>query len=1088
MSTRIEIVGPFRVLVDGEERDIPARKHRALVAWLALSGPRSRTQLIAQLWPESDDAHGRESLRHALYRIRSVVGAELFTARGDELGLDEHVRLDVRDLERFATAEEDAALERAMTLHRGPLCAELDDLDAEAERVRIAALAASAAERLAARLLPRDPAAALRAARRAVEIDPYREEAHRLILRALASAGDRAGAAAHYRRLIATLQTELGVAPSTETKAVYASLTQLREQHAAVRRPSLEPPAELVGRRDEYAAVMRVVCDAIDGRGGAALVEGEAGAGKSRLLDEIASVSTGHGLRVLRARAVPAEGALALQLWVDALRGSAHEAAALPAPWPAIIATLLPDVAASDGGGTATPELQRTRLYEAVSRLLAALGDATPTVLFLDDLHHADQDSVHLLHYVARTTRGRRVAFVGAARPHASAALDRAIASLSGRGELRQVALGPLSAQGVAELLARSGVRADDLGWLAPRVARWTAGNPLFTLEALRALIAQGRLDSGPGGWGWSGPVPDEAEPLAPELPPDVRLAILSRVGLLGDEARRLMDLAATIGTHVPLDLLSAVSGRDALGLVDDLRPALDAALLRERRGGPSAVEFAHELIRDATYHQIPSIVRAAIHRRIADALEQSGAPGASVALHLSAAGETARAVDHWLAASREAASRFAHDESARASRDALAALPPSSPRRPEVLTLVGDAETRRGALDAALAAYDDALAALPADAADGRASLGVRIARLAKWYARHPRQVEYASAAAAHWRAREARPELADALLALGWARYVSGDADAALAAGEEARRIASDIDQPRLEAEALHLCIRARWLRGETLADISEGDLERLSARLGDDELTCALYECSVAPALRDGRMERALELAQRELAIARRIGSAQAELKGGEDVTEALLALGRYDGAVAVAEDVRSAVARLDLAGPPSLLGQLAGALALAGRTHEAETLCAELLAAAARRTERPLHQDFGLSAVRTLMTTGRVPPVAVVEALRPTCATCEAEWRLVAGVHAGLRGDGGAALALAVELEASLRAIDAPRLASGPAHIRAVVAIAAGRAEDARALAERARTQLRADRNAKRLDDFERDLRTAAGDRP
>jgi len=86
-----------------------------------------------------------------------------------------------------------------------------------------------------------------------------------------------------------------------------------------VRRPSLEPPAELIGRRAEYGALMAAVSSAIDGRGGAALLVGEAGAGKSRLLDEIVSVAERHGLRMLRARATAAEGALPFQLWIDAL-------------------------------------------------------------------------------------------------------------------------------------------------------------------------------------------------------------------------------------------------------------------------------------------------------------------------------------------------------------------------------------------------------------------------------------------------------------------------------------------------------------------------------------------------------------------------------------------------------------------------------------------------------------------------------------------------------------------------------------------------------------------------------------------------
>jgi len=1082
LRIEVGILGPFRVLVDGEERTLPARKQRVLVALLAIHGHRSRADLIAQLWPDADEDRGRESMRHALHGIRATIGAEVFAARADALAFGDAVSVDSRELERAVAADDESSLERALDLYRGDLCAELDAPHAEAARVRLRGLVASAAERLAARSLADDPHRAAAVARRAIEIDPYREEAHRLILRALAAAGDLAAAAAHYRRVVALLRDELGVDPSAETKAVYAGLSRgpAPAARAAVARPSLEPPAELIGRRAEYAQVVDLVSDAIDGRGGTALLVGEAGAGKSRLLDEIAAVAERHGLRVLRARTVSAEGTLALQLWVDALRGSAADAAALPAPWPSILAALLPDAGDAEAVGAATPELQRTRLFEAVARLLARLSDAMPTVLTLDDLHHADDDSLHLFHYVARTARGRRLAVVASARPRSAPTLDVVTASLAGRGELRLVTLAPLAPEAVAELLARFGVRREHVDWLAPRVARWAGGNPLFTLEALRALIAQGRLVRQGDTWTWPGEIPSETEPLAPELPPDVRNTILARIGMLPDATRRLLDLASTIGARARLDLLAAVAGRDGLSVADELRPAFDAALLRDQddaRGG--GIAFAHELIRDATYQHISFIARAAMHRRVADALEGLGGPPAAIAFHLTAAGEQARAVDHWLAGAREAAARFAHDESARACRAALAALGPTSPRRAHLLALVGDAETRRGATAAAVAAYEEAIAACAPEAADERASLAARLARAAKWYQRHPRALELAIAATEHQRVRGSSAALAEALLGLAWVRYVDGDASAARASAEEARELGRALELPRIEAEALHVIVRARWLAGDALAGISRDDLERLAARLGDDEQTCALYEIAGPALIRMGDGATALVVARRELETARRIGSLRAELKAGEDMTDALLTLGRYAEAVEVADEIRGDIARLDLSGPPTLLGELAIALAFSDREHRAVALAEELLSAARARAGRPVHGDYGISAVDALLASGRLPPRALLEALRPTCRTCDAGWQLVAGRHAVFRGDVGDALRLADELAAAPQNGDA-RTTARPTQIRALAFLRAGRSAEADEETARARALLRQTGSALLRDRFERDL--------
>jgi DNA-binding SARP family transcriptional activator len=674
-SADLRLLGPFRLLVDGDERAILARKQRALIATIALRAtPRSRDALVAELWPNSDEERGRQSLRHALYEINAV--AELIAAARDSLRIAEDVTVDARELERAAASGTDDDLRRAVALYAGDLCPEIEGVNGEAERVRLRGLFASAGETLAARGLDANPREAEQVARRVIEIDPYREEAHRLLLRSLVQQGDLADAAVHYKRLTMLLRDELGVEPSAETKRLYATLGRVAAPaKARIRRPSLEPPAELIGRRAEYAALMGVVSAAIDARGGATLVVGEAGAGKSRLLEEIAAVAERHGVRVLRARANAAEGPLPFQLWIDALAPVAPDVAALSAPWPAVLATLLPEAARGEPGDVA-PELRRTRLFEAVARLLAHVAANVPALVVLDDLHQADPDSVQLFHYVARTSRQRRLAVVAASRPVTGGSpLTEARASLEARGDLATVPLGPLAPDAVGELLARFGVRAD-AAWLAPRIADWTAGNPFFVLEVLRALIGQGLLVREGEAWTWSGPRPTPDAPLAPDLPSTVRQTILARVGALPDATRRLLDLVAVIGPPARLETIAAVAGRDELSLVEELAPALDAALLRETDGPAAALAFAHDLVADATYQRIPHTVRAAIHRRVASALERRSGTSRAIAFHLTAGGEAAKAADHWIARARPRPPSRTTTRSARSPRHSMRSVP----------------------------------------------------------------------------------------------------------------------------------------------------------------------------------------------------------------------------------------------------------------------------------------------------------------------------------------------------------------------------------------------------------------------------
>jgi DNA-binding SARP family transcriptional activator/tetratricopeptide (TPR) repeat protein len=1060
------LLGAFQVLVGGVGRRIGARKQRALVAALALrTGARSRDSLVADLWPDSDEARGRQSLRHALYEINAAVRAELVATSADELRIADSVAVDVRDLERAVASGTDDDLRRAIALYRGDLCPEIEGVDGEAERVRLRGLFASAGEALAARRLEANPREAETITRRVIEIDPYREEAHRILLRALARGGDLASAAIHYKRLTALLREELGVEPSAETKRVYASLGRgAVTPRAAVRRPSLEPPAELIGRRAEYGALMTIVSRAIDGRGGASLVIGEAGAGKSRLLEEIGGVAERHGMRVLRARATSAEGALPFQLWIDAIAPAAADAAALPAPWPAVLATLLPEAARGSAGGVA-PELRRTRLFEGVARLLAHVAASAPAVLVLDDLHNADPDSVQLFHYVARTSHQRRIAMVAAARPLTSrSALDEARVSLATRGDLAVTELGPLAPAAVGELLVRFGVPSD-APWLAPRVATWTGGNPFFVLEVLRTLVAQERLRREGEEWKWSGPRPAPDAPLAADLPPTVRESILMRIGALPDPTRRLLDLIAVVGPPTRLETIGTVAGRDELAIAEDLAPAFDAGLVRDlREGNAGSLAFAHDLVRDATYQRIPLAVRAAIHRRVAAALAQGGGTSRAIAFHLTAGGETVRAAEYWLASTREAEARFAHDDAIRGLEAALQALGPSSSRRAEILTSIGDAHMRRGTAAAAVEAYDDALAELAPDAHEDRAALQVRIAAAARYYHRHPRALEHAEAAVAHYRQRRDDAHLIDALIALAWVRYHDGAAANALNVAEEARLMARSIGDPRGEVRALHLALWSRWLAGDASANIGPADVDRLVGALGDDEAASLLLSIESNALRRAGRTAEAAAPARLALEMARRTGSLRAQLEAGEQLVESLRITGASREAIAVADQVRADVAGLDLDTPPQLLGSLVLALAVAGEDARTAELAGELIAAR-RGMPSPIHLSPATMAAGALMTIGSVPVRTVVEADRPSCVTCERNWMVVAARHAALSGDPERALALADEVASATTGTSLGAALAVP-HIRAIAHARAGRSAAAERAAEDAHAGYRA----------------------
>lgn len=1090
-TCEIRILGPFGVAVNGTERRIVSRKCRSLLAELALrrGQPVEREDLIARLWPESSDARARDSLRHALWRLRVELGpaGPVLHSHGGLITLDHAVDVDAQRFEQLVASERSADLELALSLYRGDLCRELDSPESEAERERLRLLLLLAGTRLVDEYLTTDDgAAAARTARFVLQYDPYREETHRQLLVALAATGDRAAMSAHYRWLTELLDRELGVAPSAETRSLYVRLRHGERQATtglAVRRPSIEPPAGLTGRRDEYRRLVEALGDAIDGHARIVSIVGAAGVGKTRLLEEIGLTAAEHGLRVLSGRGVGAEGRLDYQIWVEALRPVEVEAGELPSPWPVVLAALLPALLPTAGAapGSVAPRFARARLFEGVAVLLGRLARQSPVTIILDDVHWADADALQLLHYLARTMPDARILFVIAARPvehvgGSRTALTETWTQLRSTGRFTEIELGPLRPESVAEFLARTGVTAGTVQWLAPRMAAWTGGNPFFLLEATRALVEQAVLRRNASDeLEWAGPPLAGAEPLLLHLPRGVRETVLSRGALLPEQTRHLLNDAAVIGKVFLPEVLAAVSGHEEVTAVRALMPALRADLLRDEvQEGRPALAFRHDLVREAHYQQQPVVLRAATHRRVATVLEGRGIVGAAVAHHLLVAGELERAIEHLLVAARTSEASFAHEEALRAYSAALAAMHEGDvERRASVLEAIGRVHLHRGKVAEAVEAHDRALALLTGGAAiEARARHWTRIAlACGQHYGQHPRALEFAAAAVDHYAARGASAELTEALLGLAYMQYQTLDASEAETTGRRALALSRQLDLPRQEAAALHLVTWVRYLVGDVCFAPEQAAIERLTARLGAGDDIAQLL-CTVAMSeSRRGLFENARLTARAAVEAARRVGSSRTELLALENIARPHLVTGNWDGAVAAAEHALKITARLGDGtsgidnGP---LQVLALAHAARGNTDEALAIARRL---ASRDVPEPdstpaIHRNAQMLAAETLLLLGRgdlLPAPELFVAGRPLCKSCACPWLIAAGQYLALGGAPDAALALARELEARVRETGALAYLGWVHVIRALVHRGCGQATRARREADEARRQ-------------------------
>ncbi len=605
-----------------------------LLAWLALQGPTPRERLAALLWPGSDADASRNALRQRLFRLRRQVGAELVEG-STVLALAAGVAHDLSPAAPLLGqlgAPEQPELDAWLARHRAGRAA--------AERQALAA-------RIQALEDAGDAGAALPLALELLAADPLSEDAHRRVMRLHYLRGDRAAAMLAFDRCEHTLKHEVGAAPSAETLALLATIERAAPLSgaAAQRQPvpaALLRPPRLVGRDTERTQLLQGLA-----AGPVAVLVGEAGMGKSRLLQSLAADDP----RRLHVSGRPGDALVPYATLARVLRAVierdpgavAEPAVAALAPLLPELATRAPALAPGRAGPSQTPLL---RPVQALLQHAAAALDA----LLLDDLHFADTATLELLQALLAAPRTDDPGAAGPAtrcvlglRPPAAGTPPALLLdALAAAGPLVRVVLQPLSPAALAELvdaLALPGVAGADI---AGRLHARTGGNPLFALETLKLLWAEGGASP-------------EALAAGDALPRPQTLAQLigQQLARLSPPALQLARVAAVAGVDFSLELAEVLLGRPALDLAD---PWAELEAQQVMRG----TAFSHDLVHDAVLQGLPEVIARHLHGRAAAWLESQGAADpapdpARIAAHWEAAGQHARALPALRAAAERA-------------------------------------------------------------------------------------------------------------------------------------------------------------------------------------------------------------------------------------------------------------------------------------------------------------------------------------------------------------------------------------------------------------------------------------------------
>ena len=392
----------------------------------------------------------------------------------------------------------------------------------------------------------------------------------------------------------------------------------------------------VVGRGVEFATAHAALNDLTEGHAAALVIEGEAGIGKTRLVEALVDAAGPLGVAVLRGQAHPFERTRPFGVVASALGLSRRS----PDPRRAALAGLL----AGEGGAASQRDLQH-RVVEEVVDLVEAWCADRPLLLALEDLHWSDAASLGTISALVRRLPLSPLLAVVTVRPAPlSADVVRLLDDLTD-ARAATVRLGPLAP---ADLLT---LATDRLGGPpGPALTAMLAGaggNPLLALALLRFLAAEGMLRA----------TDDGVEATSTELPSALGDLVARRLRDLPDETLALLRVAAVLGDAVMLRDIAAVAGLPAADVVTRLAPAYDAQLLDE---GEARVTFRHQLVHDAIHQHIPTPARRALHREAAVALMAAGAEPLDVADHLVLGAERGdeEAVAWLLAAAREAGGR----------------------------------------------------------------------------------------------------------------------------------------------------------------------------------------------------------------------------------------------------------------------------------------------------------------------------------------------------------------------------------------------------------------------------------------------
>jgi tetratricopeptide (TPR) repeat protein/KaiC/GvpD/RAD55 family RecA-like ATPase len=466
---------------------------------------------------------------------------------------------------------------------------------------------------------------------------------------------------------------------------------------------------------------------AVHGEGGLVFVHGEAGIGKTRLVNEVGAYARSRGVQVLYGRC-PAlfrmDGVPPYIIWKEVIKDYVETCTLehldrVVGFYPAEVAKLVPEISQKlrtiPQSFQISPEQEQNRLFEAVSQFITNISREAPLLVVLDDLQWTDPSSLLLLHYLARGVQKTSLLLLGAYRStniDAKHPLTPILTELNRERLPQSVYLKRMSPEDISEVIKQM-LEQDDVPLeFCKMIYEKTRGNPFFAEEVIKSLKEEEIIYREENRW-------KIKEITKIEFPETVKSLIKARIDRLDNEHQNVLTMASLVGNDFTFSALQGVIGLEEDKLRKIVDELLKTGLLKHRVVREEDVcSFADIIVRDVVYEEVGTFERKKLHRSVGTALEKVYARKVDehlgeLALHFLEGGDKEKALDYFLKAGEKAQKTYANAEATSYYRSALRLLEGEEGdylEKGRVLEVLGDVERFVGEYEACMKHWNETL------------------------------------------------------------------------------------------------------------------------------------------------------------------------------------------------------------------------------------------------------------------------------------------------------------------------------------------------------------------------------------------